>query len=221
MLVERIERDPGLDGVVRLGIVELEGIGRADDAALAEIIAAAVEQIRAQLAGRTAGQIPRLAAARQLYRAFGIDPTRLRPSPEALIRRLLKGQEFPRVHPAVDLGNLWAIESGLPIGLYDEEKIAGRRIALRRGLPGESYAGIRKPEIHLEGKLVLADEEGPFGNPSADSLRTSVTSGTRSLLYVMFAPASVEAGALDLWAAWLRERAAAILDAEPLSAVMP
>jgi len=221
MLVESIERDPDLDGIVRLGIVELDGTGRADEAALAEIIATAVERIRARLAGRTAGQIPRLAAARQLYRAFGLDPTRLRPSPEALIRRLLKGQEFPHVHPAVDLGNLWAIESGLPIGLYDKGKIVGEHVLLRRGLPGESYAGIRKPEIHLEGRPVLADSEGPFGNPSADSLRTSVTSETRSLLYVMFAPASVDTGALDRWAAWLRERAGAILDAEPISAVIP
>jgi DNA/RNA-binding domain of Phe-tRNA-synthetase-like protein len=68
---------------------------------------------------------------------------------------------------------------------------------LRRGRPGESYAGIRKDEVHLEGRPLLADDEGPFGNPTSDSLRTSVTEATRSLWMVLFAPAAFSRPALE------------------------
>jgi DNA/RNA-binding domain of Phe-tRNA-synthetase-like protein len=64
-------------------------------------------------------------------------------------------------------------------------------VSLRRGRPGESYPGIRKDEVHLEGRPVLADAAGPFGNPSSDSLRTAVSERTRSLWLVIFAPASL------------------------------
>src|SRR5437762_3345824 len=63
-------------------------------------------------------------------------------------------------------------------------------VSLRRGLPGEAYQGIRKDSVHLEGRPVLADEDGPFGNPTSDSLRTAMTPATRSLVMVIFAPAA-------------------------------
>jgi hypothetical protein len=37
----------------------------------------------------------------------------------------------------------------------------------------------------------------------------------------MFAPAGHDIGALDLWAAWLRERAEALLGARTVSGVLP
>ena len=36
--------------------------------------------------------------------------------------------------------------------------------------------------------MTLADSAGPFGNPSADSRRTSVTTATVKCLAVIFAP---------------------------------
>jgi DNA/RNA-binding domain of Phe-tRNA-synthetase-like protein len=138
--------------------------------------------------GQSPGAIPGLAAARELYRAFGMDPTRTRPSSEALMRRVLQGKGLPRILNAVDLCNLCALRFLLPIGLYDAARVRPP-VTLRRGRPGEAFAGIRKDEVHLEGRPVLIDAEGPFGNPSSDSLRTSVTGSTRSLVMVIFAPA--------------------------------
>ncbi len=219
--IERIRRNEDVRDLVSLGLVEVREIAPEDASALALEIERAVEELRARFAGRTAGEIPHLRPARALYRAIGIDPTKRRPSPEALLRRLLRGDPFPRVHPAVDLGNLWAILSGLPVGLYDTARIVGDEIVLRIGREGEAYPGIRRPEIHLAGRLVLADREGPFGNPSADSARTAVGEASRDLLYVMFAPTDTDIGLLDRWAGWLRERAEAHLGGRALAAVLP
>jgi DNA/RNA-binding domain of Phe-tRNA-synthetase-like protein len=62
-------------------------------------------------------------------------------------------------------------------------------VELRLGRDGEQYPGIRKDEVHVGGRLTLADARGPFGNPSSDSARTMVTTAARSVLVVVFAPA--------------------------------
>ena len=42
--------------------------------------------------------------------------------------------------------------------------------------------------MNLAGRLLLADDEGPFGAPTSDSLRTSVGEATTRLLVVVFCP---------------------------------
>jgi len=148
---------------------------------------AAVE-FRDRYAGRPPAGIEPLQAARILYKAFGIDPTKTRPSSEALLRRALRELPLPRILNAVDVGNLLSLSFLLPIGLYDVDRIEGE-VTLRAGRADEAYAGIRKKEVHLEGRPVLADLRGPFGNPTSDSSRTSVDTATRSLWMVIFAPA--------------------------------
>lgn len=187
---------------VRLGLVRAEpvSVGPAGPA-LRAAIGDACASLAREHAGRPPSEVPGLAPARDFYRAFGIDPTRTRPSSEALLRRVLQGKPFPAILNAVDVCNLCALLFLLPIGLYDAQRVRGA-VRLRRGLPGETYQGIRKDEVHLEGRPVLADEEGPFGNPTSDSLRTCVTAATRSLWMVIFAPASsprapLEAHVLD------------------------
>lgn len=221
MLIDRVTRAPEVRDLVSLALVEALGARSPDEGlvALDEEIEATVARMRELFGGRSAGKIETLQPARTLYRAAGIDPTRHRPSPEALLRRLLRGESFPRILPPVDLANLWAVTSGLPVGLYDADRIAGP-VVLRRGLEGESYVGINKPEVHLAGRLTLSDDEGPFGNPTSDSLRASVGERSTHLLFVMFAPSDHDLGLLDCWAAWLRERAGAMLGASTVSGVL-
>ena len=158
--------------------------------ALLEETATLARELSERHAGRTPAQIDELAPARDLYRAFGIDPTKTRPSSEALLRRVLHDKPLPRISNAVDVCNLLSLRFLLPLGLYDAAKIDGQ-VELRRGLPGESYAGIRKDEVHLDCRPALVDRVGPFGNPTSDSARTSVDESTTSLWLVIFMPASV------------------------------
>jgi len=69
-------------------------------------------------------------------------------------------------------------------------------VELRLGGDGESYPGIRKDDVHVGGRLTLADARGPFGNPTSDSARTMVTSVTVSALVVVFAPLGMDAARL-------------------------
>jgi len=130
------------------------------------------------------------AAVRTMYKRVGLDPTKTRPSSEALLRRVRRGDPLPRVNSLVDIINWCSLESQLPFGLYDADRIQGG-VTLRLGRPGEEYAGIRKDVVHVTGRLTLADEVGPFGNPTSDSARTMVTVATTRALVVIFVPSSV------------------------------
>ena len=182
-----------LEARVRLGVVVAEPVtaGPARSALLVET-EDLCRKLRERHAGLTAGAIEAVRAARALYRSFGVDPTKVRPSSEALLRRVLRGEPLPRISGPVDLANALALRFLLPIGLYDADRLSGD-VEARLGRPGETYAGIRKDEVHVEGRLVLADAEGPFGNPTSDSLRAAVVPSTCRLLLVVFAPGSAAA----------------------------
>jgi DNA/RNA-binding domain of Phe-tRNA-synthetase-like protein len=106
---------------------------------------------------------------------------------------LRKGEGLPRVNSAVDVCNWCSVESQIPFGLYDLDRIDGDAVTLRLGQAGEGYAGIRKDHVNVAGRLTLADGQGPFGNPTSDSARTMVTPATTRLLFVIFAPAECAA----------------------------
>jgi DNA/RNA-binding domain of Phe-tRNA-synthetase-like protein len=200
----RLSIEPALDALVRLGVVACD-VGRVQerDAMLDGPLAAAEEAARA-------GVVADIDAARALYRAFGIDPTKTRPSSEALLRRVRRGGPLPRVNTAVDVCNWCSLEVQLPYGVYDADALEPP-LALRRGGPGDEYAGIRKDIVHLAGRLALFDARGPFGNPTSDSARTMTTARTRSVLAVVFAPGTVSrvrmGQVLDMTAARLTEYA--------------
>lgn len=132
--------------------------------------------------------LPELRPARDLYRAVGIEPTRIRPSSESLLRRVIKNKDLYQINSIVDVCNYASLSFLLPIGLYDIQKISGN-VVFRLGIESEEYEGIRKDMIHVRDRLTLADDKGPFGNPSADSQRTAIDLETSRVLMVIFAPA--------------------------------
>ena len=135
------------------------------------------------------------AAVRTMYKRVGIDPTKTRPSSEALLRRVRRGDPLPRINSLVDVINWCSLESQLPFGLYDRDAIRGD-VVLRLGRAGEEYAGIRKDAVHVAHRLTLADDVGAFGNPTSDSARTMVTTNTTSALVVVFTPVAFTAAAV-------------------------
>ncbi len=130
------------------------------------------------------------AAVRTMYKRVGLDPTKTRPSNEALLRRVRKGDTIPRINSLVDIVNWCSLEFQLPYGLYDASKISGP-VTMRLGAEGESYPGIRKDDVNVSGRMTVADSLGPFGNPTSDSARTMVTSATTEALVIVYAPAEI------------------------------
>jgi DNA/RNA-binding domain of Phe-tRNA-synthetase-like protein len=187
-----------LAGVVTLGWVVFEGVRvEAPDPRLDLPLAECERRLRARGFDEAS-----FAAVRAMYRRVGIDPTKTRPSSEALLRRVRKGGPLPRINTLVDISNWCSVESQLPFGLYDRAAIY-EPIELRLGQPGEEYAGIHKDTVHVAGRVALVDRSGPFGNPTSDAARTMVTTETISALVVVFGPAGQAAAvrsAIDLTA---------------------
>ena len=150
------------------------------------------------------------AAVRTMYKKVGIDPTMTRPSNEALLRRVRKGDAIPRINSAVDIVNWCSLEFQLPYGLYDFSKISGP-VTMRLGNAGESYPGIRKDAVNVGGRITVADDAGAFGNPTSDSARTMVTAGTIELLVIVYAPTEVPQRQLERVVTITTERLALIV----------
>ena len=147
------------------------------------------ELARASLEGISLSSHETLSALRKLFRAAGTDPTRYRPSSEALLRRVLKGEDLPEIHPLVDLNNCLSVELAVPCCMMREESF-GPPLVLRAGLPGESYESLRGP-FNLEGKPLLLDAEGPLDTPITGSVRVKVLPETRNVWLVAYLPEGV------------------------------
>jgi len=176
---------------VKLGLIEATDVQvQLVHAGLAAEMDSVCERIRRTHTIDQVALLDSVRGVRTMFRAWGVDPSRYRPSSEALLRRVVQGKGLYRISNVVDVCNLCSIETGWPFGLYDRDHL-DPPIVMRLGQNGESYEGIGKQTWHLAGRPILLDSRGPFGCPISDSTRTMITEATRSLLSVIFAPASV------------------------------
>src|SRR6267143_6562833 len=134
---------------------------------------------------------------RKAYKALGKDPARYRGSAEALLRRVVAGKGLPQINAVVDVINRVSVESGLPVGLYDLGHVVVE-IVFRAGRAGETYKGIGKYDLNLEGLPLFADTVGPHGSATSDSERTMVTTATNHVLAVIISFGGAEG--LERWA---------------------
>lgn len=167
-----------------------------DDPALKLAIGELCAEYAAKFAGVEIGRVPGIAEVRVSYRALGIDPTKTRPSSEALLRRVLKGQGLYTVNTLVDALNLCSLRYMVPFGLYDLDRVQPPA-CVRVGMDGEGYEGIRKDRVNVGGRVCVADEAGPFGNPTSDSDRTKITLETRRALVVPYLPKDTPPARVD------------------------
>ena len=180
--------DEAIGSSCRLGELRIDGLTvRPSSRSLRDSMRDEAEILREKYGAETVGNIERVTAVRTMYRHLHMDPHHTRPSSEALLRRVLRGDDLPSVNCVVDAANLWSVMTLCPIGLYDAAQLSGP-VTLRFGKDGEGYEGIRKEWINVSNRPVLVDDKGPFGNPTADSLRTAVTESTAELLAVTFQP---------------------------------
>ena len=148
-------------------------------------IDAFTQELRARDTADSIKQQPAIAATREAYRRLGKDPSRYRPSAEALRRRLLRGLELYRIDTLVDLINLVSLRTGYSIGGFDADKIQGTDLCLGVGQAGEPFEGIGRGVLNIEGLPVWRDARGGIGTPTSDHERTKMDVGTQHILAII------------------------------------
>lgn len=199
---------------VKLGAVEADGLQVVlEDPGLAGRMDEVCDRKRQEFTLESLAEDAEIRAVRAMFREWGMDPSKYRPSSEALVRRVVQGKGLYRVSNVVDIANLGSVETGWPYGCYDRSRIHVP-IAFRHGSAGETYEGIGKKMWHLAGRPVLSDPDGPFGSPISDSTRSMVTESTRDILVVIYAPKAAPDGRVENAMAQLGERLAQFAGAQ-------
>ncbi|MCC5932339.1 MAG: hypothetical protein JJU28_24045 [Cyclobacteriaceae bacterium] len=145
---------------------------------LLDEIEAASDQLRSQLKIEDISRQDAIAQTRQAYKTLGKDPSRYRPSSEALLRRIVGGKSLYLINNLVDLLNLISLRTAFSIGGFDANQIEGK-VRLGVGLADEPYEAIGRGQLNIEGLPVLRDDRGAFGTPTSDVMRTRVTEDTQ------------------------------------------
>ncbi len=106
-------------------------------------------------------QIASLAAWRNVFRSFGIDPTQYRSAAEALLRRLTKKGDIPSINTLVDIGNLVSIRYALPVAVFDTQTLQ-EPVTVHFAQGSERYTTLGQDEVeHPEvGEVIFSDETG-------------------------------------------------------------
>jgi len=180
-----------------LGCVTAQVEAHPSPAELIEEMLGRVQEILRLPYARGVLESPQILATRAGYKALGKDPARYRGSAEALLRRVIAGKGLPQINAVVDVINLVSVESRLPIGLYDLAHVSGD-IVFRAGRAGETYKGIGKYDLNLEGLPIFCDALGPHGSPTSDSERTMVTGETPQVLGIIISFGGADG--LERWA---------------------
>lgn len=127
---------------------------------------------------------------RQVFKAAGTDPSRYRPSAEALYRRIKKQNYLTSVNSAIDLNNFFSLQYEVPIGIYNRDHISGNTV-IKIGEAGDEYTGINGRTNSMLNMITSADDLGPFGSPFVDSERTMVTEQTEQALQIVYLRPSI------------------------------
>jgi DNA/RNA-binding domain of Phe-tRNA-synthetase-like protein len=127
---------------------------------LVKVLRAEEASARGRLNVETLTAEPRLASWREAFRRLGYKPGDFRPSIEALLRRVLRGQELPSINALVDIGNIVSLRYLLPIGGHAVDELTGD-IALRPATGAEVFIPFGSEEIEhpLLGEFIFAEGE--------------------------------------------------------------
>ena len=162
-----------------------ELINTPSDATLWQEIDAFIASYEADHVVADINKEPAILATRQVYKRLGKDPNRYRPSAEALRRRVLKEKSLYRIDTLVDLINLVSLKTGYSIGGFDADQVVGTQLELGVGQAGESFCGIGRGPLNIEGLPVYRDAQGGIGTPTSDEERTKISLATRRALIIV------------------------------------
>ncbi|MET9118379.1 phenylalanine--tRNA ligase beta subunit-related protein [Streptomyces longwoodensis] len=157
------------------------------------LTATAVEDLERRLADGTWAPAdetdPRIEAWHTAYRSFGTNPRRVRPSVDALGRRLAKKGSLPRINPAVDSYNAVSVRHGLPAGAFDLDRVQGD-VVIRPADGTETFTPLGEPDTVEHpgpGEVVYVDAAGVLTRHwnHRDAHRTRVTEDSTHVVFAL------------------------------------
>lgn len=134
---------------------------------------------------------PKIKETRDGYKKLGKDPSHTRPACEALLRRVIKGNQLYSLGDLIDLGNILSVETKRSVCVVDADKIQGD-VTIRIGRNGEYVEAINRGLINAFNLPVYVDNQGIFGSPTSDTIRTSVSESTKRILVMIICFSDLE-----------------------------
>ncbi len=191
MLCNRVKLsiDTKLRGKVFVGVGIVSNVINNDyPSELLATINNTIEDVRAKYSLDKLKDDPIIRFYRDFYwHELGIDPTKQRPAQEALLRRILRGEDLPRINPVVDIGNAASIKYLVPIGLYDIDSFSGKDLIIRYARDGETFNPIGSPKRTLSNnQIILSTIDGLILHvyPYRDSEITKIRTETKNVLII-------------------------------------
>lgn len=173
------------NNIMALGVLECNVQNTQFDEGLWKEISDLTNEIRTSQTPDSIKDHPQILATRKMYATCGKDPSRYRPSAEALMRRIVKGQDLYQISTLVDLVNLISLRTGYSIGGFDVDKMEGNNVEAGIGREGEAYNGIGRGPLNIACLPVLRDAKSGFGTPTSDEERTAMSLNTTHFLMVI------------------------------------
>jgi DNA/RNA-binding domain of Phe-tRNA-synthetase-like protein len=145
------------------------------------------EEVKAKWTLDDLREHPIFRAYRDFFWSLKIDPTKNRPSAEALIRRVLRDRNIPQINTWVDSYNLASMKTAIPIASFDIDLLEGK-LFMREAEKGEEFLGIgmEKPVTLSGGEAVIEDSKRLVAiYPYRDADYCKVILSTKNVLMLM------------------------------------
>ena len=178
------DRFPGLQ--VTVGYVDGVSV-KESDAELQKFKEAICVEVRGKYSLDSLKDVYIFRSYRDFFWKVGIDPTKIRPAAEALVRRILAGKAIPLINNVVDSYNLASIKTEIALAAFNRDELKGS-LLMRAAKSGERFSGIgmKEPMELGGGEVVISDEEKLVAiYPYRDAEKSKVSAETRNLLILV------------------------------------
>jgi lysyl-tRNA synthetase class 2 len=170
---------------IQVGVAVIKNISvKKEDEKLKALIKSVVEELQ-NMNPEALKDSKEILSYRKLYKEMGIDWHSRRPSPEALLRRVMQKKGLYTINTCVDAANVVVLNNKVSVGVFDLDKISSPT-HLRFGKQGDSILLLGNEEATPIGEkeLTYVDQVGPYNLDYnyRDTKRTAVSEETKNLL---------------------------------------
>ena len=140
-----------------VGCVQARGISSTANLALSELLGNAEIRARSRYEDLDLKAEQPFAIWRDAFSTAGWSPSRFPASVEALHKRVQRGDDAPRINPAVDLANAAVLFYAVPVGTHDTATFGGSPLEVRWSSSGDEFIDMSgNSESEIVGEIVYA-----------------------------------------------------------------